>query len=155
MEKIDIDKLIQKYEPILLDRQHIEVRDMWFYNVAKKIGFNFNKPDREVINNSNNSVFVYRLGNTPICIKDSDNLEYYELCIKFKDDTDKYWSKDHIPRIICELCNKSNNIEEMEILLVELINELLVISEQDPINQEDYLPDDVDSLINIINGEEK
>lgn len=155
MEEIDVDKLIQKYEPILLDEQHIAVSDMWFYNIAKKVGFNFDNPDREVIRDSNDSVFVYRLGNTPVCIMDSNNLEYYELCIKFKDDTDKHWSKDYIPRIICKLCNKSNNIEEMEMLLVELINELLVISEQDPINQEDYLPDDIGSLINIVNGREE
>lgn len=61
MEKKSREELVQKYTSIIDGEQYVEISDMWFYDVAKRLGFNFDNPDEELIGGraGNQSAFVY------------------------------------------------------------------------------------------------
>jgi hypothetical protein len=135
----------ETYDPILVKEGDMnEIKNAWFYDVAKRIGFDFDNP-REYRKPRDGYTILgwfFRLGNTTIYIAS----RHQELFI---------WKGRYLEyplelgNIVC------HSIVDKEVLFVKLVNELLALEGYDPVEySKDGLPDDVNELIDIVNGKE-
>lgn len=158
MEEKSREYIREKYKTILLDDNNICIEKMWLYDIARKIGFDFDKPEDVFIDNQGygRECIVYRLGDTPICLVISN-----ESIICTRPPKISKGSEMYLEYYFFRLCRNwvgvhsgtSDSTLKEEMLFIDLVNELLTCSGCDTINPEDYLPDSIDSLIDIVNGD--
>jgi hypothetical protein len=165
MENKKIPNFKDVCKVLILEKPVEKINEMWFYNVAKKIGFDLDCPTYATFTMGGTIIgYIYHMKETPLYIK-----EYYgtyDLYIEFSKDfppkTKELEGCRYLPNYdngtpifrLYESTDSSNdnysgvsNVINDD-LFIKLVNELL-----DYVGY-DNLPDDIDLLFDIVNGKE-
>ena len=146
---VDIEKS-RVYSSILVDEKDICTSDLWFYNIAKKIGFDFDNPTGHRNYGAGLRGYFYRLKDTPIYIA----ARYCELFVdEYNSPIQKVFKLSQWRGTMKVDENMCISVEEK--LFIDLVNELLASVGYEQIDcSKEYLPDNVDRLIDIVNGKD-